>query len=73
MTEIINWLGTFAIDKKADDFPPGTNTYYVEIEYLDGTIVQEGLDAIIVDGVSYYVKSAPNPDCFWEIISKTSR
>ena len=73
MTEIINWLGTFAIDKKADDLiAPGTNTYCVEIEYLDGTIVKEGLDVIIVDGVSYYVKSAPNPDCFWEIISKTS-
>ena len=72
MTEIINWLGTFAIDKKADDLiAPGTNTYCVEIEYLDGTIVKEGLDVIIVDGVSYYVKSAPNPDCFWEIISKT--
>ena len=73
MTEIINWLGTFAIDKKADDLiAPGTNTYCVEIEYLDGTIVKEGLDVIIVDGVSYYVKSSPNPDCFWEIISKTS-
>ena len=73
MTEIINWLRTFAIDKKADDLiAPGTNTYCVEIEYLDGTIVKEGLDVIIVDGVSYYVKFAPNPDCFWEIISKTS-
>jgi len=73
MTEIINWLGTFAIDKKADDLiAPGTNTYYVEIEYLDGTVVREGLDVIIVDGVSYYVNSAPTPDCFWEIISKTS-
>ena len=73
MTEIINWLGTFAIDKKADDLiAPGTNTYCVEIEYLDGIVVKEGLDVIIVDGVSYYVKSAPNPDCFWEIISKTS-
>ena len=73
MTEIINWLGTFAIDKKANGLiSPGTNTYCVEIEYLDGTIVKEGLDVIIVDGVSYYVKSAPKPDCFWEIISKTS-
>ena len=69
MTEIINWLGTFAIEKKADDLiVPGTNTYCVEIEYLDGTIVKEGLDLIIVDGVSYYVKSAPTPDCFWEIM-----
>lgn len=73
MKEIINWLGSFVIDKEADDIiAPGTNTYYVEIEYLDGTVVKEGLDIIKVDGVSYCVKSDPNPDCFWEIISKTS-
>ena len=40
----------------------------IEIEYLDGTVVREGLDVIIVDGVSYYVNSAPTPDCLWEII-----
>lgn len=74
MTEIINWLGTFSVDKKADEIlPPGSNTYYVEIEYLDGTIVKEGLDVIQVDGISYYVKSDPTPDCFLKIISKTSR
>ena len=52
--------------------PPGTNTVYVEIEYLDGTIVKEGLDVITIDGVSYYLKHAPNPACFTEIISKAT-
>ncbi len=73
MAEIIKWLGTFTVDKKAEDIPPpGTNTYYVEIEYLDGTVVKEGLDTISVNGVTYYLKHAANPDCFSEIISKTS-
>ena len=73
MTEITEWLGTFSIDKKVDELlPPGTNTNYVEIEYLDGTVVKEGLDVIGVDGILYYVKSAPAPGCFYEIISKTS-
>ena len=73
MSEITTWLGTFTIDKEVDDIlPPGTNTYYVEIEYLDGTIVKKGLDVIEVDGISYYVKHAIYPDSFMEIISKTS-
>ncbi|MBQ8743293.1 MAG: hypothetical protein IJZ03_07980 [Clostridia bacterium] len=72
MTEIINWLETFEIDREADDLiPPGTNTNYIEIEYLDGKVVKKGLDVMEIDGSSYYVKSAPMPDCFWEIISKT--
>ena len=72
MTEIINWLETFEIDREADDLiPPGTNTNYIEIEYLDGKVVKKGLDVMEIVGSSYYVKSAPMPDCFWEIISKT--
>lgn len=73
MTEIINWLETFEIDKEVDGIPaPGTDTYHVEIEYLDGKVVKKGLDTVEVDGSLYYVKSAPMPDCFWKIISKTS-
>ena len=73
LAEITEWLGTFVIDKKADDFPPpGTNTYHVEIEYMDGTIVKKGLDLVVVDGTPYYVKHAARPDCFMDIISKTS-
>ena len=73
MEEVTRWLGSFVIDKAAEDMlPPGTNTVYVEIEYLDGTIVKEGLDVITIDGVSYYLKHAPTPACFTEIISKAT-
>lgn len=75
MAEITNWLSTFTVDKnkKLEDIvPPGTNTHYVEIEYLDGTVVKQGLDTISVDGVTYYLNHADAPDCFSEIISKTS-
>ena len=73
MLEITKWLGTFTIDKKTEDTPPpGTNTCRVEIEYLDGTVVKEGLDTISIEGVTYYLKHAATPDCFSEIISKTS-
>ena len=73
MAEIKNWLSTFTVGEKAEGMlSPGTNTYYVEIEYLDGTIVKQGLDTVSVDGVRYYLKHADAPDCFSEIISKTS-
>ncbi len=75
MAEITNWLSTFTVDKnkKLEDIvPPGTNTHYVEIEYLDGTVVKQGLDTISVDSVTYYINHADAPDCFSEIISKTS-
>ena len=73
MTEIVNWLDSFTIAREAtdEDVPPGTNTYYVEIEYSDGTIIKEGLDIIIIDGTRYLLEKETYPDCFWEIISKT--
>jgi len=73
MTEIINWLDSFTIDQEAGDeeVPPGTNTYFVEIEYSDGTVIKEGLDRIEIDGTSYILKGEPCPDCFMEIIAKT--
>ncbi len=71
MTEIINWLGSFTIDKKAPDYPPpGTNFYYVEIEYSDGTVIKKGLDIIVIEGTAYSTKSAEQPECFMKIISK---
>ena len=73
ISEFTAWLGTFAIDKEAEDIlPPGINNYYVEIEYLDGTTVKEGLDVIEVDGTAYYLKHAKYPDSFFDIISETS-
>ena len=74
MTEIKTWLDSFTIVREAtdEDVPPGTNTYYVEIEYSDGTIIKEGLDIIIIDGTRYLLENEPSPDCFMDIISKTS-
>ena len=73
MTEIVNWLDSFTIDREAtdEDVLDGTNTYYVEVEYSDGTVIKEGLDIIIIDGTRYLLEKEPYPDCFMEIISKT--
>ncbi len=74
MTEIKNWLDSFTIVREAtdEDVPPGTNTYYVEIEYLDGTILKNGLDIIVIDGTRYLLEKENYPKCFMDIISKTS-
>ena len=74
MTEIKTWLDSFTIVREAtdEDVPPGTNTYYVEIEYSDGTIIKEGLDIIIIDGTRYLLEKEPYPSCFENIISRTS-
>ncbi len=73
MTEIINWLGSFTVGEKAPEMlEPGTNTYNVEITYSDGTVIKEGLDVIVIDGTPYYTNSSNYPDCFMDIISKTS-
>ena len=73
LDEIITWLGSFTIDKEVPELiPPGTNTINVEIEYFDGTIVKKGLDTTTVDGITYYIKGDTAPECYEEIISKTS-
>ena len=74
MTEMINWLNSITIARDAtdEDVLLGTNTYHVEIEYADGTIIKEGLDVIVVDGTRYLLQKDKYPDCFAEIISKTS-
>ena len=73
--EITTWLNSFKIDTDRefpDLVPPGTNTIHVEIEYLDGTVVKEGLDTASVDGITYYIKGDTAPKSYEEIISKTS-
>ena len=73
MQEYITWLGSFTVGEKAEEvLPPGINTYYVEIEYLDGSIVKEGLDAIELEGTLYHLKHAAYPDSFMDVISQTS-
>ena len=73
--EITTWLNSFKIDTDRefpDLVPPGTNTIHVEIEYLDGTVIKEGLDTATVDGITYYIKGDTAPECYEEIVSKTS-
>lgn len=73
LDEIITWLGSFTIDQEASELlSPGTNTIHVEIEYSDGTVVKTGLDTATVDGITYYIKGNTAPECYEEIISKTS-
>ena len=73
LDEIITWFDSFTLDKEVPELlPPGTNTIHVEIEYLDGTIVKRGLDTATVDGITYYIKGDTAPECYEEIVSKTS-
>ena len=73
MQAITNWLSTFVIDKEVDEpLPPGTNNYYVEIEYSDGTKVKEGIDVVEINDTAYYIKHAALPDCFEKIVSQIS-
>ena len=75
LNKIITWLDSFEVDTNKEFpelVPPGTNTIHVEIEYLDGSIIKQGMDTTTVDGVTYYIKGATPPECYDEIISKTS-
>ena len=73
LDEMIAGLDSFTLDKEVTELlPPGTNTIHVEIEYLDGTIVKRGLDTATVDGITYYIKGDTAPECYEEIISRTS-
>ena len=75
LDEIVAWLNSFKIDsnrKVPEVVPPGTNTIHVEIAYSDGSIVKQGMDTTAVDGVAYYIIGDRSPECYDEIISKTS-
>lgn len=73
MEEIISWLASFTIGEIAEDtLEPGTGTYVVEIEYSDGTVIKEALDTIESDGTRYYTNYDKAPDCFYEIVEKSS-
>lgn len=64
---VINWIGSFRIDKEAgktgDKLDPGTGIRTFGIEYLDGTIVESDANTITIDGIIYYLKSARRPEC----------
>lgn len=73
MAEITKWLASFTVGEQSPELlPPGTNTYYIEIAYADGTVIKQGLDIAEVDGIAYYTVHAQTPECFWDILSLTS-
>lgn len=68
LEEITEWLETFKIGdrvKRRENLPPGTNSVSVRIEYLDGTIVENGLSTIKVGDKEYYLEYADAPDCYF--------
>lgn len=70
LAEIIEWLGTFAAGKKADDvFPPGADSLFVRIEYSDGTIIENSMSTTIVDGTTYLINYAKEPECYFELFA----
>lgn len=74
MDAVINWIGSFRIDKKAgkegDKMDPGTGIRSFAIEYLDGTIVESDANTIIIDGTVYYMKSESRPVCVEELFAE---
>lgn len=74
MDEVINWIGSFRIDKKAgkagDKLDPGTGIRSFAIEYLDGTIVESDANTITIGGTIYYMKSERRPVCVEELFAE---
>ena len=72
MEEILHWLDSFTVGRKAPATPPpGTNTIFVEITYSDGAIIKQGLDTVEIGWFLYYTNSPNPPACFQEILAKT--
>lgn len=72
MDEITTWLGSFTIGPKVKDdvLAPGSNSISVEIEYADGTVIENGLSTIKIDGVEYYMEHEDAPECYLEILEQ---
>ena len=70
LLEITDWLGTFTVGKEITDnvLVPGSNTTKVRIEYLDGTVIENGLSTIKIDDVMYYLNHEDAPDCYLKIL-----
>lgn|GEM_PF-1703783 len=74
MEEMTAWLGTFTLGTRADDpLPPGTNSYWLIIEYSDGTSAKQYLDTADADGVTCYTEHDPIPQCFFEVFGDDKR
>ena len=74
MDAVINWIGSFSLDKKAgkagDKLDPGTGICAFAIEYLDGTIVESDAITITIDDTIYYMKSESRPVCIEELFAE---
>ena len=70
LEEITEWLGTFKIGdriKRREKQSPGTNSVSVRIEYLDGTIVENGLSTIKLDKKEYHLIYSDAPEVYWRL------
>ena len=73
MAAMTNWLASFTFGEEIQDIvSPGTDTVHVEIEYSDGTVIKNGVNTMMIDGITYYIKSGDVPECYEEILSHTS-
>lgn len=74
MDVVIQWLGSFRLDKEAgkagDKLDPGTGIRSFAIEYLDGTIVESDAITITIDNTIYYMKSESRPVCIEELFAE---
>ena len=69
MPEMIAWLESFTVGSPVSSkgLPPGSNSYWIIIEYRDGQSTAVGIDAVEYDGKLYFVEREPVPDCFFEV------
>ena len=69
MAEMTAWIGTFTLDRRAGGaLAPGANSVSFRLEYADGTVVENGISTITMDGVSYYLSADNAPDCFLALL-----
>ncbi len=65
--EITEWLETFKIGdkvKRREKQPAGINSVSIQIEYSDGSIVENGLSTIKLGKREYHLIHAEVPDCY---------
>ncbi len=69
IAEITEWLKTFTIgEKTGETLIPGSNSISFRMEYEDGTVLENGLSTITLDGTRYYMDHAPAPDSYLELM-----
>ena len=65
LADVVEWLGTFRIGEKTKEpLDPGADSVTVKIEYSDGTVVENGLSTMTVDGTRYNMTYENAPENF---------